>query len=316
MVCMVRTCLFLIDDALRFEHVRNILAVMPPLCLPSRCRNVSVGRLLVWPDFALLESLLVSTRPAPCSPLTPSDRSRSSAPEPEISCRASSGRAREAVPSRRTQLPPVNTRSSQRHQLGTLRCRDGSSRLFSAWNYFSPRTPGFPIVRCDNLVKTWQRFARWQKNCSNIYFSSNFQSWPSSKNHFTYFGDDYRIWNIFFCQVWLKVREMHRSFNLYWRATVLQYTQLDEITFRRKNHCRSRWLFCWNIYQYGRKGKSVCIDFHKSCYQCCLVSNCKKCSVHIPTINLTPQVGLTLSGLNRSQIMQLSLSKIMQLSLS
>ena len=47
MVCMVRTCLFLIDDALRFEHVRNILAVMPPLCLPSRCRNVSVGRLLV-----------------------------------------------------------------------------------------------------------------------------------------------------------------------------------------------------------------------------------------------------------------------------
>ena len=97
MVCMFRTCLFLIDDALRFEYVRNILAVMPPLCLPSRCRNVSVGRLLVWPDFALLESLLVSTRPAPCSPLTPSDRSRSSAPEPEISCRASSGRAREAV---------------------------------------------------------------------------------------------------------------------------------------------------------------------------------------------------------------------------
>ena len=163
MVRMVRTCLFLIDDALRFEYVRNILAVMPPLCLPWRCRNVSVGRLLVWPDFALLESLLVSTRPAPCSPLTPSDRSRSSAPEPEISCRASSGRAREAAPSRRTQLPPVNTRSSQRHQLGTLRCRDGSSRLFSAWNYFSPRTPGFPIVRCDNLVKTWQRFARWQK---------------------------------------------------------------------------------------------------------------------------------------------------------
>ena len=315
MVCMVRTCLFLIDEALRFEYVRNILAVMPPLCLPWRCRNVSVGRLLVWPDFALLESLLVS--PLARSLLPPHSLRSEQVLRPragdQLPCQQ---RPSKRGRSRRTQLPPVNTRSSQRHQLGTLRCRDGSSRLFSAWNYFSPRTPGFPIVRCDNLVKTWQRFARWQKNCSNIYFSSNFQSWPSSKNHFTYFGDDYRIWNIFFCQVWLKVREMHRSFNLYWGATVLQYTQLDEITFRRNNHCRSRWLFCWNIYQYGRKGKSVCIDFHKSCYQCCLVSNCKKCSVHIPTINLTPQVGLTLSGLNRSQIMQLSLSKIMQLSLS
>ena len=283
---------------------------MPPLCLPWRCRNVSVGRLLVWPDFALLESLLVSTRPAPCSPLTPSDRSRSSAPEPEISCRASSGSAEQERP-----FEENTTTSSQHSLVPTASVGDTqvSRRLFApvfCLKLFSSSHTWVSHCSLWQVVKTWQRFARWQKNCSNIYFSSNFQSWPSSKNHFTYFGDDYRIWNIFFCQVWLKVREMHRSFNLYWGATVLRYTLLDEITFRRNNHCRSRWLFCWNIYQYGRKGKSVCIDFHKSCYQCCLVSNCKKCSVHIPTINLTPQVGLTLSGLNRSQIMQLSLSKI------
>ena len=204
-------------------YVWNILAVMPSLCLPSRCRNVSVGRLLVWPDFALLESLLVSTRPAPCSPLTPSDRSRSSAPEPEISCRASSGRASEAVPSRRTQLPPVNTRSSQRHQSGVLRC----CAFFSAWNYFPPRTPGFPLFVVTTLSRPGKGLQDGNQTCFNIYFSSNFQSRFSSKKQFTYFGEDYIIWNIFFCQVWLKVREMHRSFNLYWLFfDILNWTKL------------------------------------------------------------------------------------------
>ena len=120
MVRMVRTCLFLIDNALKSEYVRNILAVMPPLCLPSRCRNVSVGRLLVWPDFALLESLRVS--PLARSLLPPHSLREEQVLRPragdQLPCQQPSGRAREAVPSRRTQLPPVNTRSSQRHQLG------------------------------------------------------------------------------------------------------------------------------------------------------------------------------------------------------
>ena len=239
---------------------------MPPLCLPSRCRNVSVGRLLVWPDFALLESLLFSTRPAPCSPLTPSERSRSSAPEPEISCRASSRAAEQERPFLRGEHNYLQSTLARPNGISW-----GHSGVATALRAFFLPEITFLLAHLGphcSSVTTLSRPGKGlhdgKKNCSNIYFSSNFQSWPSSQNHFTYFGDDFIIWNIFFCQVWLKVREMHRSFNLYWRATVLQYTQLDEITFRRKNHFRSRWLFCWRIYHYALKAKSIYIDFHKS----------------------------------------------------
>ena len=235
---------------------------MPSLCLPSRCRNVSVGRLLVWPDFALLESLLVSplARSLPPPHSLRSEQVLRPRAGDQLPCQQPSGRAREAVPSRRTQLPPVNTRSSQRHQLGTLRCRDDFSRLFLPEITFLLTHLGSLCSSVTTLSRPGKGLHDGKKNCSNIYFSSNFQSWPSSQNHFTYFGDDFIIWNIFFCQVWFKVREMHRSFNLYWRATVLQYTQSDEITFRRKNLCRSRWSFCWKIDHYGLKGKSIYID--------------------------------------------------------
>ena len=91
--------------------------------------------------------------------------------------------------SRRTQLPPVNTRSSQRHQSGILRC----CAFFSAWNYFPPRTPGFPLFVVTTLSRPGKGLQDGKKTCFNIYFSSNFQSRFSSKKQFTYFGEDYII---------------------------------------------------------------------------------------------------------------------------
>ena len=205
-------------------------------------------------------SLSVGPLPAP-----PSLPQRGAGPPPQ-SRRSAAVPAAER-PSKRGRSFEENTTTSSQHSLVPTASVGGRSGVATTLRAFFLPEITFLLAHLGphcSSVTTLSRPGKGlhdgKKNCSNIYFSSNFQSWPSSQNHFTYFGDDFIIWNIFFCQVWFKVREMHRSFNLYWRATVLQYTQSDEITFRRKNLCRSRWSFCWKIDHYGLKGKSIYID--------------------------------------------------------
>ena len=154
---MVRTCLFLIDDALWIcaEHFSSYAPSLSAVEM-SECFGRSAPS-VTWLRPAWVSPCLDKAR----SLLPPHSLRSEQVLRPragdQLPCQQPLGRAREAVPSRRTQLPPVNTRSSQRHQLGTLRCRDGSSRLFFCLKLLSSSHTWVPFVRlwqpCQDLAK-------------------------------------------------------------------------------------------------------------------------------------------------------------------